>query len=202
MPKIRTAAPQVAATIDRDEDEDIGRTRASERRAPMRDTRETEMRMERADEEAADSFGDQVWRRPTSLDAPPPRPGMVQRWVRMTQREGKDQINWSGKFREGWRPRDPATIPQQFHHLTGVEQGAGSLIAVGGMVLCEMPEKVLAQKRGYIRELNRRQELSVSAETDKISREGVAAGAAPITRQDEVTVSRGPGRRPSTALAE
>jgi ribosomal protein L28 len=69
-------------------------------------------------------------------------------------------------------------------------------------VLCEMPENMLKQKRAYIRELNRRQELSVSAETEKISREGVAQGVAPITRQDEVTVTRGPGRRPSTALAE
>jgi hypothetical protein len=199
MPKISRNAPAQAPAYD--DDEDFGRTRAAEARAPVRQTREAEVRIEASDYEAADMSGDQIWRRPTSLDAPPPRTGMVQRWVRMTHRDGEDKMNWSGKFREGWKPRTPDTLPAQFSHLTGMQQGS-TLITVGGMVLCEMPEKMLAQKRGYIRELNRRQELSVAAETDKISREGVAAGAAPITRQDEVRVERGSGRRPSTALAE
>lgn len=200
MPKISRNAPAQAPAYD--DDEDMGRTRASETRAPIRQARDADIRADTADYEAADTYGDQVWRRPTSLDAPPPRPGMVQRWVRMTHRDGQDTINWSGKFREGWKPRTPDTLPREFVHLTGAQQGSGSLITIGGMVLCEMPERTLQQKRAYIRELNRRQELSVSTETDKVSREGVAQGAAPITRQDEVTVTRGPGRRPSTALAE
>jgi hypothetical protein len=199
MPKISRNAPAQAPAYD--DDESFGRTRASESRAPVRQTRDAEVRMEASDYEAADYSGDQVWRRSTSLDAPAPRPGMVQRWVRMTHRDGKDSINWSGKFREGWRPRPAESVPDEWKHLSGM-QDSSSLITVGGSVLCEMPEKVLAQKRSYIRELNRRQELSVAAETDKISREGVAAGAAPITRQDEVRVEKGSGRRPSTALAE
>lgn len=199
MPKITRNAPAAASY---DDDEPVARTRAAEVRMPMRETRDADVRPDVDETAIDDELAVQEWRRPTALDAPPSRSGMVQRWVRMTQRDGQDTVNWSGKFREGWRPRTPDTLPAQFAHLKGVHQGAGSLITVGGMVLCEMPEKVLQQKRGYVRELNRRQELSVSAETDKISREGVAAGGAPITRQDEVRVERGSGRRPSTALAE
>lgn len=204
MPKIRSGNLSAPALATYEDDEPAPRTRASEVRMPMRETRDADMRPETGQLGADEAIVDEVWRKPTAMDAPPPRPGFVQRWVRMTSREGQDTINWSGKFREGWRPRTPDTIPSEWRHITGAQQGGGSLITVGGSVLCEMPEKIMAQKRAHVRELNRRQEMSVSAETDKISREGVAAGASPIERRDEVrvAVARGPGRRPSTALAE
>ncbi|MBA3776402.1 MAG: hypothetical protein H0X11_08165 [Betaproteobacteria bacterium] len=202
MPKISSAQLKAPAYADDEDDDFIGRTRASEARAPLRVTRDAEERPETGQMEVDEGFGDQVWRRGTSLDAPPVRTGMVQRWVRMTHRDGKDMINWSGKFREGWKPRTPDTLPEEWRFLRGSTDGSGSLITVGGMVLCEMPENMIRQKRAHIRELNKRQEMSVSVETDKASREGVASGIAPITRQDDHQVQRGSGRRPSTALAE
>lgn len=202
MPKIRTNGAAPLQSVSFDDDELVGKTRASEVRTAIRETRDAEMRAETGQVEVDEQLGDQVWRRPTALDAPPARVGFEQRWVRMTHSQGDDKINWSSKFREGWKPRDPASLPEEWRFLKGAIQGSGSMIVVGGMVLCEMPQKMMAQKRAYIREMVKRQEMSVSTETDKISREGVAAGHAPIERQDTVQVYRGPGRRPSTALAE
>ncbi len=139
-----------------------------------------------------------AWRRPTNLDAPNPRPGMVQRWVRAEMRSETDNLNWTSKLREGWRPRDPATLSAADAHLglTAANHNGQGVIRVGGLILVEMEETRIQARRRAVSEQNRRQEASVSAETDKISREGQAIGAAPIVREERNEVST--GRRPHT----
>lgn len=136
------------------------------------------------------------YRRPTNLDAPKPRPGYLQRWIRADMRSEADNNNWQLKMREGWTPRDPSTVPD-YEVLFGkhTHNGAG-VIRVGGLVLCEMDERRVRAKRDYIRGLARQQEASVKEQTDKVSHEGVRQGAAPIVREDEERVST--GRRPAT----
>jgi hypothetical protein len=181
--------------------------------APVTDYRETAGRLRDAADrplsmhETAESFvdgrnseraetADFDYRRPTNLDAPKPRPGYLQRWIRADLRSEADNNNWQLKMREGWTPRPPETVPE-YEVLYGKAQhnGAG-VIRVGGLILCEMDERRVLGKRDYIRSLSRRQEESVSEETDKVSREGVRQGAAPIVREDEIRVST--GRRPAT----
>lgn len=136
------------------------------------------------------------WRRPTNLEAPPARPGYVQRWVRANLRSEGDNNNWQLRMREGWTPRDPATVPEADAFFGTAKHNGQGVIAVGGLILCEMDERRIISKRNAIREMTRRQENSVSEETDKISREGVRQGAAPIVREDTTHVST--GRRPAT----
>lgn len=193
MPKVRTAT----ARQDDYDDEPVIGTRQVEARTVMRETRDAEVR---PDVGYTEPESDYVWRRPTALDAPPPRQGMVQRWVSMKIGANQNNLNWSMKFTEGWRPRDPASIPDEWRHLRGAVEGAGGTIQVGGLVLCEIPEFKMQAKRKAIQADVRRQELSVSTDTDAASREGARYGAPPVVREDRTDVEV--RRRPSTALAD
>lgn len=143
---------------------------------------------------------DFTWRPPTSLDAPAPRPGYVQRWIRTGFRGGEsDTVNLQGKDREGWRPRDPKTIPPgDSFFLSNSAQMGGTELRVGSLVLHEIPERILRSKREYIRNQSRQLELGVSQDTDKASREGVRAGLPPIVREERADVTT--GRRPPTLV--
>ena len=136
------------------------------------------------------------WRRPMSLDAPPPRPGMAQRWVRVETRNEVDRMNLSGKMREGWRPRDPSTVPGCDQYYSVAEHAGQNTIRVGGLVLFEIDARILESKRRAVRAQSRKQEEGVSMETAKISAEGARQGFAPIEREESGNVST--GRRPPT----
>lgn len=154
----------------------------------MHDTRDAEAR-----DVPRTSSAEIVYRPPTNLDAPDPRPGYVQRWVRAQFRDGDDTLNWQARIGEGWRPRDPKSVPDHEARFRPTNQKADS-ITVGGLVLMEIDEAVMLAKRKWIKQQNIRQEQSVSMETDRASQAGVAQGAEPITRQHETRVST--GRRP------
>ncbi len=140
--------------------------------------------------------GDHVWKAPLNLDAPPERPGYRQRWVRSEFRNEKDNLNWQAKLREGWVPRDPETVPNAEQYFGSHVQSTESVIRVGGLILMEIPEDKLRAKRRAIDQISRSQEQSVSVDTDKVSREGVRSGYAPIIREESREVVT--GRRPET----
>lgn len=141
---------------------------------------------------------DLAWRRPMNLDAPPPRPGYAQRWIRAEFRSESDNLNWQSKMREGWRPRDPATVSEadQYFGFSPAQYNGTGVIRVSGLILAEIEEYKLLAKRRAVREQALRQEQSVAMETEKISRAGVQAGAPPIVREDRADVTT--GRRPPT----
>lgn len=93
-----------------------------------------------------------VWTPPSALDAPAPRDGMVQRWV-ATSIQGKDDpAHVSKRMREGWQPRKPETVPENFHAPT-IEHGRWEgCIGVEGMVLMEMPKDLADQRNAYYRQ--------------------------------------------------
>lgn len=89
---------------------------------------------------------EQPYIRPTSLEAPAPRKGYKQRWIRVGMGENVDAKNLTRKLREGWRARQSSTVAKGFH-VPRIRNGkfAGTIM-VEGMLLCEMP-MALAQKR-------------------------------------------------------
>lgn len=117
------------------------------------------------------------WVPPMTLDAPPPRPGMTQRWVRSANGAEPDAKNWSRKMREGWSPRDPATLPPEYASLpTGkMTHGNGtkcSTIVIEGMVLCEMPIERKQLRDRYYAEKTKRLMDAVESDLAKVERQG------------------------------
>lgn len=89
---------------------------------------------------------DRPYIRPTSLEAPKPRPGFKQRWIRVGLSHNEDAKNLTRKMREGWRARPSDSVPKNFHVPRITSGKFAGTIMVEGMLLCEMPQK-LANKR-------------------------------------------------------
>lgn len=103
---------------------------------------------------ASKSAKDEEWRPANTLDAPTPRPGMVQRWIRHLSpgsESGNDAKNWSRAMREGWRPRALDTIPEGFDPPTARHGSYGTVVSVGDVILCEMPVERFKSRRKFFR---------------------------------------------------
>jgi hypothetical protein len=183
------------ATLDDTDDflDGAARVRESHVRGQMHVKREAEIDGRNVPRQTAQDY---VWRRPTNLDAPVARPGYKYRWVRAEFRNEGDSLNWNNRMREGWRPVDPSSIPDVALNFPVMPHANQSCIKVGGLVLMELPLERVRARQAAIRADIERQNLSVSAETEKASREGARIGAPSIQREDRVVAST--GRRPST----
>jgi hypothetical protein len=101
------------------------------------------------DNYSAEDIKDRPWVRPTSLAAPPPRPGFVQRWIRVATHGVDDPANATRRFREGWKPRPADSIPANFP-LPTISNGAyAGCIGIEGSILCEMPDKLVKKRNKY-----------------------------------------------------
>jgi len=75
-------------------------------------------------------------------------------------------------MREGWQPRDAKTVSKDFPVAT-IEHGKfAGYIGVEGMVLCEMPEEMVAQRNEYYANKTRNQELAVSNDLHRVEQPG------------------------------
>jgi hypothetical protein len=198
MGKISPRSSVAVAEIDEDDD-------YAPHRAPMRSSvhmdRDAEMRPEVMPEFAPVSMTAEnyTYERPNSMAAPPPRPGMVQRWVRTETRGAADPTNnYTMRLREGYQPRPGSSCPPEYRHLRGVHDGI-DMIRLGSMILCEKPEGMAVAKRKYINDLIARQNQSVQAEHKKASDEGQRQSGIPLVHEEAESVSR--GRRPATMVS-
>lgn len=203
MPRITThipgtsypAQPQPSRAQNEPDFDTASRLRENQARPSMHEGRDTEADIRSLPRSDSSEY---AWRRPMNLDAPTPRPGMVQRWVRAEFRSESDNLNWQSKAREGWKPRDPATVSsaESYFGFTSSQHNGQGVIRVGGLILMEMEERRLLSRRQAVNAQTRHQEESVSMDTDKVSNEGRAIGAPPIVREERAEVST--GRRPTT----
>jgi hypothetical protein len=194
-------SPRNAAPVaELDDEEDYAPHRTSLRSSVPVD-RDAEMRPEVMPEFAPVSMTAEnyTYERPNSMAAPPPRPGMVQRWVRTETRGAADPTNnYTMRLREGYQPRPGSSCPPEYRHLRGVHDGI-DMIRLGSMILCEKPEGMAVAKRKYINDLIALQNQSVQAERKKASDEGLKAYGAPLVVEETESVSR--GRRPATMVS-
>lgn len=203
MPRINKTIPGTSYPNPALRDEEDGymapdldtaeRLRESGVRGPMHEARGSESDARNTPRTDTSDF---TYKRGSNLDAPAPRPGYIQRWVRSEFRNEHDNLNWLSKQREGWAPRDPSTVPDHENWYVPGRHQDKAVIRVGGMVLMEIDERRLRAKRKAIDEQSTRQAQAVAQDLDKISREGMRDGAAPIVREERVNVST--GRRPPT----
>jgi len=129
------------------------------------------------------------WQRPSSLDAPPPRPGMVQRWVRHLIRGDADPRNVSMRTREGWRPRPADTVPEDWKAALGLAANDKGVLIVDDLMLCEIPADVYKQRKSYYDEQTSLQAQAVQEELNRSQVRGH-----PIHKSFESSVSH-PARR-------
>jgi hypothetical protein len=132
------------------------------------------------------------WAPPANLSAPPPRPGMTQRWIRTGIQGDEDRTNIAKALSEGWKPRHPETVPEGLIQPT-IEHGrfAGA-IGTHNMVLMEMPTARVNQRKAYYDAKTQR--MNEAVENDLLKDEDQRM---PITQQRTLTASR--GRRPRFA---
>lgn len=135
-----------------------------------------------------------------SLVAPKPRDGFAQRWVRVSARGDQDHRNWLRAMQMGWRPRDPSTIPQSEHYYPVVSDGTRTLVRVGDLILCEMPEQMAERHRAAVRAKTQHQRTAGTTEAERVAQEAKQAGFGGLQKQDKVTTTYGNGRRPATMV--
>lgn len=92
-----------------------------------------------------------TWRRSSILDAPAPRPGFVNRWVRYKDGKDEDTDNLENMLEQGWRPVRRATA-KRGHSLTADSKGKyGQYIVKRGLMLMELPEALATQRAKHFR---------------------------------------------------
>jgi len=99
------------------------------------------------------------WRRPSNLDAPPARPGYVNRWIRIRFSDGRDNARLRKAMHEGWRPVRASASEVQGHSLPSIQHdqlGDGDYIGAEDLILMEMPERVHAQRQEFYRQKKQR----------------------------------------------
>lgn len=141
-----------------------------------------------SDEPLHDDLED--WTPPAVLEAPPPRPGFVQRWVRFRRGSQEDVRNFQRQRQVGWQPRDPRTVPGGWRPPTGNHGDVGSCIMVEGLILCEMAASRKARRDAYYQKITARQMQGVEEQLLKAQQPGH-----PIDHRATTRVTVG-GRRP------
>lgn len=124
------------------------------------------------------------WVRPSSLDAPPARKGMTQRWVRKSLFGADDPKNLNRSWREGWRPRPADTLPEDWRvYATFAEKNEG-MIVVDDLILMEIDSDILVQRK---RETERQTQLQIrSVEHDL---ESAQVAGHPIVKEHKTSVT-------------
>lgn len=134
-----------------------------------------------------------LWVEAGLLNAPAPRPGFVQRWMRTKLGPDDDARNVMRRMNRGWRPRSADTIPAGEFAPTMNIPSFGTAIGVDGAVLVERPADMHAAQEAHGRDLADRQMQSVYqmlADADESAR------SMPFTRQFKSDVSTGQRRAP------
>lgn len=109
------------------------------------------------------------WQLPTMLDAPPPRPGFSNRWVRLKAGNDEDAEHFEAMLEEGWRPIKRARV-RRVHELTATTHGKYSGYYVKrGLILMEFPEALQIQRARYFKQQQQNMNRGVDRNLFKIN---------------------------------
>lgn len=131
----------------------------------IRGSRESEM----SEMNAVRQEEETPWKRGQSLDMPPAKAGMEQRWIRFAVGGKEDPANISRKLKEGWKPVKADNIPEEFVAMK-MEQGkwAGCMV-VEGMLLCERPASIGKKRDKFFRDETERRTTAIRHDLEKIN---------------------------------
>lgn len=124
------------------------------------------------------------WIRPSSLEAPPARKGKTQRWVRQSIRGAADPKNLNRVWREGWRPRPPETLPEDWRIYANFADKNEGMIVVDDLILMEIDSEVLARRKAAIEAATANQMRSVEHDLESAQVRGH-----PIVKEHKTSVT-------------
>lgn len=110
--------------------------------------------------------------RPSSLDAPECQEGMTQRWVRQSIKGVADPKNLNRSWREGWRPRQPESLTEEWRIYANFADKNDGMIVVDDLILMEIPSQVLVERKRSIAATTQQQMRSVEHDLEKTSLAG------------------------------
>lgn len=146
----------------------------------------------RANDTIHEVWDDVDWKNPSLLDAPPPRPGMVQRWVTTAVRGEDDPANVAKRLNQGWRPRKLDTVPKDFAVPTISHGQFAGYIGVVGMVLMERPAGLNDKAKSEVRERTSQQMAGVNAALSQVHNPGDPFSAPRLSNKTAVERGRVP----------
>lgn len=138
-----------------------------------------------------------AWVRPSSLDAPPERDGMTQRWVRRSLFGADDPKNLNRKWREGWRPRPADTLPEDWKIYANFADKNEGMIVVDDLILMEIDSGVISRRKAAIRQQTAEQMRSVEHDLESSQLAGH-----PIVKEHRTSVSHPPQRVQPVRVAD
>ena len=97
-----------------------------------------------------------TWQPASTLPEPDKQPGYAYRWIRVSMVGPADASNVSSKLREGWEPVRIEEQPQ-FKMLVDPNSRFKDNFEVAGLLLCKIPEEMMAQRSDYFAKKNRAQ---------------------------------------------
>lgn len=145
-------------------------------RGAARETRDTdtrEMDPVREDEEIG-------WKRGQSLEMPPARKGMDQRWIATSVNGKETATNYRRKVREGWQPRPADTCDKGWQPLKMDQGKFAGVIMVEGMVLCERPMAMSKRREAHFRMETQRRTDAINHDLQKMNTENRNPAFGPI----------------------
>jgi len=123
-----------------------------------------------------------------------PRPGFVQRWIRVRKGGQDDAQNLFAASRKGWTPRRPDTVPKHLQFMVVQREGMGGCVGTHDCVLMERHEAINAREVAYKRSERKARLAAVRgnlfSEARSIDRSGRYV-TAPSSEGSERRVERG-----------
>lgn len=122
----------------------------------VHDSNDSARQLDARDSIERDSERPVAWTRPSSNDAPPPRSGMRQRWIRYKTGNQEDTDNLDKALDQGWRPVKRSRR-SQVHELTADSGGKfGQYIVKRGRILMEVPVQTVTERNRFYRDKQKR----------------------------------------------
>jgi hypothetical protein len=139
---------------------------------------------EMSENNATHHMNEAAWIRPSSLEAPPERDGMTQRWVRQSVRGAADPKNLNRSWREGWRPRPPESLTEEWRIYANFADKENGMIVVDDLILMEIDSSILNKRKAAIKRATAKQMSSVDHDLESSQIAGH-----PIVKDHKTSVS-------------
>lgn len=133
-----------------------------------------------------------IWKPPSALPDPHPRPGLVHRWVRVSCLGTPDPGNVSASVQEGWEPVRAADYPE-LEFRPDRNSRYPENVEIGGLLLCAAPANLMKQRTDHYAAVTKRQMEAVNDQLDREGPQSPRQGR--ITRSFDTKIGFGPDAR-------